>query len=141
MSNIKFRVLIDQDEDGIAVILITHDIGSVSVLADRVIVLYAGRIAEEGSALHVLTASAHPYTRGLLASVPDFRSETATGSREIPGLPPDQTRVLPGCRFAERCGVAQPACRMRRPVLARVGGDAVPHRAACPVVAAAEGIA
>ena len=59
-----------QKEDGIAVVLITHDIGAVSVLADRVIVLYAGQIAEEGSAIDVLTAPVHPYTRGLLGFGP-----------------------------------------------------------------------
>ncbi|MCY3876845.1 MAG: ABC transporter ATP-binding protein [Rhodobacteraceae bacterium] len=130
-----------QEEDGIAVVLITHDIGAVSVLADRVIVLYAGRIAEEGSAIDVLTAPVHPYTRGLLASVPDFRSDTATGTREIPGLPPDQTRLLPGCNFADRCAQTVASCRQKRPEVTRVGGTAVPHQAACPVVIAAEGIA
>ncbi len=129
-----------QEEDGIAVVLITHDIGAVSVLADRVIVLYAGRIAEEGNALDVLTAPVHPYTRGLLASVPDFRSETTAGTKEIPGLPPDQTRLLPGCRFVERCPLARPSCRTHRPLLTRVRGTA-PHRAACPVVIETEEVA
>ena len=129
-----------QKEDGIAVVLITHDIGAVSVLADRVIVLYAGRIAEEGSAIDVLTSPVHPYTRGLLASVPDFRSDRANGTREIPGLPPDQTRILPGCRFADRCAHAEVSCRERRPELLRVGGSEVPHRAACPIVISAEGV-
>ena len=129
-----------QKEDGIAVVLITHDIGAVSVLADRVIVIYAGRIAEEGSALDVLTAPVHPYTRGLLASVPDFRSDTASGTREIPGLPPDQTRVLPGCRFADRCPQAEASCRVKRPELIRVGGSGAAHRAACPIVTRAEGV-
>lgn len=127
-----------QKEDGIAVVLITHDIGAVSVLADRVIVLYAGQIAEEGSAVDVLTRPVHPYTRGLLASVPDFRSETATGTREIPGLPPNQTKVEPGCRFVERCSIAQPTCLVRRPALTLVGGGGGFHRAACPVVVEAE---
>ena len=130
-----------QKEDGIAVVLITHDIGAVSVLADRVIVLYAGQIAEEGSAVDVLTRPVHPYTRGLLASVPDFRSEIATGTREIPGLPPNQTKVEPGCRFAERCSMAEPSCRLHRPVLQLVGDGSAPHRAACPVVIAAERLA
>lgn len=128
-----------QQEDQIAVALITHDIGAVSVLADRVIVLYAGRIVEEGTALDVLTAPVHPYTRGLLASAPDFRSDTASGAHEIPGLPPDQTRLAPGCMFADRCAQAEPSCRARRPQLVRVGGAATPHRAACPIVIAAEG--
>lgn len=128
-----------QKEDGIAVVLITHDIGAVSVLADRVIVLYAGQIAEEGSAIDVLTQPVHPYTRGLLASVPDFRSESATGTREIPGLPPNQTRVEPGCRFVERCTLAIESCHTRRPVLSQVGASDIPHRAACPVVISSEG--
>ncbi|WP_422366276.1 ABC transporter ATP-binding protein [Pelagibius sp.] len=129
-----------QEEDGISVVLITHDIGAVSVLADRVVVLYAGRVAEEGSAIDVLTSPVHPYTKGLLASVPDFRSETATGTREIPGLPPDQTRLEPGCRFADRCNLVEPSCRAKRPELTHVGGAHVPHRAACPVVIGAEGV-
>lgn len=129
-----------QQEVGIAVILITHDIGAVSVLADRVIVLYAGRIYESGSAEDVLTAPMHPYTRGLLASVPDFRSETATGTREIPGLPPDQTRLMPGCRFADRCDRAEPSCRTDRPDATRIGGKTVPHLAACPIVVKVEGV-
>lgn len=129
-----------QKEDGIAVILITHDIGAVSVLADRVAVLYAGQVAEEGSAIDVLTAPVHPYTRGLLASVPDFRSENATGTREIPGIPPNQAQLMPGCRFADRCDRVQPTCRSHRPPLVKVGAGAVPHRVACPVVIAAEGI-
>lgn len=129
-----------QKEDAIAVVLITHDIGAVSVLADRVIVLYAGQIAEEGSAIDVLTNSVHPYTRGLLSSVPDFRSDVATGTREIPGLPPNQAKVEPGCRFAERCALVRPTCRTRRPPLILVGGSTVLHRAACPVVIEAEGL-
>lgn len=129
-----------QKEDGIAVILITHDIGAVSVLADRVAVLYAGQVAEEGSAVDVLTAPVHPYTRGLLASVPDFRSDSASGTKEIPGIPPNQAQLMPGCRFVDRCDRAEAACKTRRPRLQTVGTGAVPHRVACPVVIAAEGI-
>ena len=129
-----------QKEDGIAVILITHDIGAVSVLADRVAVLYAGQVAEEGSAIDVLTAPVHPYTRGLLASVPDFRSDSASGTKEIPGIPPNQAQLEAGCRFADRCDQVQPQCHTRRPRLQTVGTGAVLHRVACPVVIAAEGI-
>jgi oligopeptide/dipeptide ABC transporter ATP-binding protein len=129
-----------QKEDGIAVILITHDIGAVSVLADRVAVLYAGQVAEEGSAIDVLTAPVHPYTRGLLASVPDFRSDSASGTKEIPGIPPNQAQLMPGCRFVDRCDRAEAACKTRRPRLQTVAKGAVPHRVACPIVIAAEGI-
>ena len=130
-----------QKEDGISVVLITHDIGAVAAIANRVIVLYAGQIIEEGSALDVLTKPVHPYTRGLLASVPDFRSETASGAREIPGLPPSQIKLEPGCRFADRCAQVQPTCRARRPRLQTISIDSTHHRVACPVVIAAEGIA
>lgn len=130
-----------QKEDGIAVVLITHDIGAVAAIANRVIVLYAGQIVEEGSALDVLTKPVHPYTRGLLASVPDFRSDTASGAREIPGLPPNQIKLEPGCRFADRCALVQLVCRTRRPQLQTISVEATHHRVACPVVIAAEGIA
>jgi len=82
----------------------------------------------------------HPYTRGLLASVPDFRSDNASGTKEIPGIPPNQARLEPGCRFVDRCDRAIPACRSRRPRLQAVAKGTVPHRVACPVVIAAEGI-
>lgn len=129
-----------QKEDGIAVILITHDIGAVASVADRVIVLYAGQVAEEGSAVDVLTAPVHPYTRGLLASVPDFRSESASGPREIPGLPPNQIKLEPGCRFAERCAMVEDSCRRQRPRLRTVGSGTPAHRVACPVVIKTEKI-
>ena len=128
-----------QREDGLAIILITHDIGVVAAVADRVIVLYGGQIAEQGTALEVLTKPVHPYTRGLLASVPDFRRASGGPLQEIPGIPPSQTRLEPGCRFAERCASVQPACRVRRPVLEAVSqGASGPqpasgHLAACPV--------
>jgi oligopeptide/dipeptide ABC transporter ATP-binding protein len=97
-------------------------------------------VAEEGSAIDVLTAPVHPYTRGLLASVPDFRSDNATGTKEIPGIPPNQAQLMPGCRFADRCELVQPKCRSHRSPLVKVGAGPVPHRVACPVVIAAEGI-
>ena len=129
-----------QQEDGVAVVLITHDIGAVSVLADRVMVLYAGQVAEEGAAIDVLTDPVHPYTRGLLASVPDFRSDEASGTREIPGLPPNQARLEPGCRFVERCSYGQASCRTSRPPLVPVLRGTAPRRVACPVVLAEEAI-
>ena len=89
----------------------------------------------------LLTAPVHPYTRGLLASVPDFRSETATGTKEIPGIPPNQAQLMPGCRFADRCDLVLPACHNHRPRLQTIAVGDVPHRVACPVVIAAEGIA
>lgn len=123
-----------QREEGVAIILITHDIGAVSAVADRVVVLYAGQVAEEGSVEDVLTKPLHPYTRGLLASVPDFRSEVRETAHEIPGLPPNQMTLEPGCRFVNRCPVAQPACSILRPLLEPVPSSDGTHRVACPVV-------
>ena len=122
-----------QREEGIAVILITHDIGAVAAAADRVVVLYAGQIAEQGAVMDVLTRPAHPYTRGLLASVPDFRSGTRIVGREISGSPPNQIKLMPGCRFADRCPIALPQCRVSRPFLETVIASGEGHLAACPV--------
>ena len=130
-----------QHDEGIAVVLITHDIGVVASVADRVIVLYAGQVAEEGTAMDVLTQPIHPYTRGLLASVPDFRSDGCVTAREIPGLPPNQVRLEPGCRFADRCEMVEAECRVRRPPLQTISVAPSPHRVACPVVLRREGIA
>jgi peptide/nickel transport system ATP-binding protein len=130
-----------QKREGVAVILITHDIGAVSNLADRVMVLYAGQVAEEGSADDVLTKPLHPYTRGLLASVPDFRAKRRSGMQEIPGLPPNQVKLEAGCRFADRCSHVQDVCRSKRPRLQSVSREGVIHRVACPVILTAEGIA
>ncbi|MHB1101783.1 MAG: ABC transporter ATP-binding protein [Devosia sp.] len=121
-----------QREEGIAVVLITHDIGVVSTVADRVMVLYAGRIAEEGPAREVLTAPVHPYTIGLLGSVPDLRKPIGEPRQGIPGAPPDQSRLVPGCRFADRCPMVEPECRIHSPQLEQVPGADPMHRVACP---------
>ncbi|MEG3662442.1 dipeptide/oligopeptide/nickel ABC transporter permease/ATP-binding protein [Celeribacter halophilus] len=97
-------------ERGLAIIFITHDFGVVAQLCDRVAVMYAGRIVEEGPTKAVLDAPAHPYTKRLIACVP----ELGGGRRElaaIPGLPPVVDRLPEGCAFAARCDKAQDACR------------------------------
>nr|WP_306266284.1 ABC transporter ATP-binding protein [Pararhizobium sp. IMCC3301] len=119
-----------QRTEQIAVILITHDIGAVAAAADRVVVLYAGQIAEQGPVIDVLTDPIHPYTRGLLASVPDFRAPRGAERTEIPGLPPNQTQLEPGCRFADRCAQVEPKCRVQRPLLVALPGN---RSVACPV--------
>ncbi|MER9446714.1 MULTISPECIES: ABC transporter ATP-binding protein [unclassified Mesorhizobium] len=130
-----------QREEGIAVVLITHDIGVVASVADRVMVLYAGQVAEEGTAMDVLTRPTHPYTRGLLASVPDFRADERAATKEIPGLPPNQIRLEPGCRFAARCELVEPECHVHRPPLQTISTGGTPHKVGCPVVLRREGIA
>jgi peptide/nickel transport system ATP-binding protein len=96
-------------ETGTALIWITHDLSVIAGLADRVCVMYAGRIVEQGSAVAVLGAPSHPYTRGLLDSVP---SNHPRGGRlaQIPGMTPSLLDLPPGCPFRERCARAQPDC-------------------------------
>jgi len=113
-------------ERGLAIIFITHDFGVVAQLCDRVAVMYAGRIVEEGPTSEVLDAPAHPYTSKLIACVP----ELGQGRRElaaIPGLPPVVDRLPEGCAFADRCYKVQPDCRERRIPLIGTGA----RRARC----------
>ncbi|MGR3792611.1 dipeptide/oligopeptide/nickel ABC transporter permease/ATP-binding protein [Vannielia sp. SX4] len=98
-------------ERGLAIIFITHDFGVVAQLCDRVAVMYAGRIVEEGPTQSVLDAPAHPYTKRLIACVP----ELGGGRRKlaaIPGLPPVVNDLPPGCLFAARCDKCQPECKV-----------------------------
>ena len=99
-----------QSELGMGTIFVTHDLGVAAEIADRVAVMYAGRVIEEGPVADVLGAPAHPYTAGLLAStVHDQAPEEDIGA--IPGSPPDLRRLPPGCSFAPRCSLAMAACR------------------------------
>ena len=125
--------------EGLAVILITHDIGVVASAADRVVVLYAGRVAETGPVEEVLLTPVHPYTRGLLASVPDVRSDSGKGVEGIPGTPPDQSRLGIGCAFAPRCALSIAACLDLNPHLAEVETGSSGHRVACHVTNPAGG--
>jgi oligopeptide transport system ATP-binding protein len=116
-----------QEEMGLALVVVTHDLGVVAGLADRVVVMYAGRVVEAGPVDAIFAASGHPYTRALLASVPrrdDERGRLAA----IVGSPPNPTEVPPGCAFHPRCPLGQPACLDAVPDLRTVGAQ---HRAAC----------
>ena len=112
---------------GTAVVLITHDMGVVAETADRVVVMYAGRKVEEAGAADLFERAAHPYTRGLLGSIPHLddaaRSRGARRPRlnEIKGTVPSLARLPPGCSFAPRCGFADDRCREAAPPIA-------PHR-------------
>jgi len=100
-----------QREFDAALILITHDLGVVARVADRVAVMYAGELVETGSAKQVFTRPTHPYTEGLLACIP-IPGRTPPGSPlgVIPGMVPSLIGEPPGCGFAERCPYAEPAC-------------------------------
>jgi len=97
-----------------SVILITHDLGVVAGMTDRVIVMYAGRIFEQASTRELFARPANPYTKGLLRSMPDPAS-TQGALYQIPGLPPDLARLPPGCPFAPRCARAEAICRAEFP--------------------------
>jgi oligopeptide transport system ATP-binding protein len=105
-----------QKELGMAVIFVTHDLGVVAGLCDRVQVMYGGRIMETAGAPDLFRDPRHPYTRALQRSIPGLQPK----GRElftIPGLPPDVSKPIPGCAFAERCSFAADACRGVRPEL------------------------
>ncbi|WP_445263004.1 ABC transporter ATP-binding protein [Pseudokineococcus sp. 1T1Z-3] len=115
-----------RSEHGTGVIWITHDLGVVAGIADRVLVMYGGRCVEDGSAEDVLTRPRHPYTRGLLGALPDLAEPGADGEvpelRTVPGTPPQPTALPPGCVFWPRCPVrSDPRCEHEQPPLAAVG--------------------
>ncbi len=115
-----------------AVVFITHDMGVVSELADRVMVMYAGRIVERGSRAELFGDPSHPYTRALLGSIPPLTGEKPRRLPAIPGSPPSLLRLPKGCAFAPRCPARYEPCDGAKPVL--TGGS---HAAACFRVAQA----
>ena len=106
-------------ERGAAVLLISHDLGLISAVTDRTLVMYAGRLIEEGATRRVVHAPAHPYTQALLTATPRIRGAKADRLPAIPGRPPDLAAVPAGCRFAPRCAFAQERCREEEPRLRR----------------------
>ncbi|HZV92594.1 MAG TPA: ABC transporter ATP-binding protein, partial [Caldimonas sp.] len=126
-----------QREKGTAILLITHDMGAVAEMADRVVVMYAGRIIEHGSAAQVLQAPAHPYTQGLIDCLPELGSSVAEAGggkpaplAEIAGVVPSLWELASGCAFRERCTKAMPRCAADVPPMLAVG-SADGHGAAC----------
>ncbi len=107
-------------ESGTALIWISHDLAAVAAVADRIMVMYAGRIVETGPVRATLAAPRHPYTRGLLDSLP-ATAEPGARLRQIPGNTPALLSLPPGCPFAPRCGYADAACRTDPPVIDQVG--------------------
>jgi len=116
-----------QQELGMAVILITHDLGVVAGVCDRVLVMYAGRIMEAAQTRELFYQPKHPYTRALMGSLPMARDK---GEKlyTIPGLPPDMSRAMPGCPFAPRCEHSQEICRTGEVLLKPISDK---HESAC----------
>jgi peptide/nickel transport system ATP-binding protein len=126
------RQILDQlkelkDRLGISVILVTHDISVVAYICDRVVVMYAGKVAEAGPVHATLTAPAHPYTMGLKNAFPDLAGAAGVLT-PIEGAPPNLALPPPGCRFAPRCPFAEPRCTAAPPPLTEVSPG---HVAAC----------
>ncbi len=117
-----------QQETGAAILMITHDLGVVAGMSDRVTVMYAGRPVEQGSVDDIFQRSAMPYTIGLLGSVPRLDQGNQEALATLEGNPPSVVNLPPGCPFAPRCPLAGPACREAEPALLPVGAD---HTAAC----------
>ena len=116
-----------QRDTRMAVVIITHNMGVIAEFADRVLVMYAGRIAEEGPVDAVFTTPRHPYTVGLLGSTPSLERDSARLAT-IPGVLPQLSDSMPGCRFAPRCARRTGQCLVEKPPLIAVGGN---QRVAC----------
>jgi peptide/nickel transport system ATP-binding protein/oligopeptide transport system ATP-binding protein len=116
-----------RDEFGMAIIVITHNMGVIAETADRVLVMYAGRVIEEAPVATVFDRPLHPYTRGLLECVPSLTEDRAR-LVAIPGTLPDPARRPPGCAFGPRCAHALPGCAVAIPLLETLEPT---HQAAC----------
>jgi peptide/nickel transport system ATP-binding protein len=119
-----------RDEEGVSILYITHDIASARYVADRLIVMYAGQIAEQGPVEDVLAGPRHPYTQLLLSAVPDPKAELNVGAETDRGEPPKVIDPTPGCRFRWRCPLAIDVCHSVTPELVELAPG---HAAACHV--------
>jgi peptide/nickel transport system ATP-binding protein len=121
-----------RDEEGVSLLYITHDIASARYVADRMMVMYAGRVVESGPVEDVLQTPMHPYTQLLVAAVPDPRAALTVTAEQAAGEPPKVIDPQPGCRFADRCPLAQAVCRTTTPPLLTLEPG---HQVACHVAA------
>ena len=117
-----------QEQLGMAMILITHDFGVVSEVSDRILVMYAGYAMEYAPKQEFLLEPKHPYSLGLISSVPIIEARKSRRLKVIPGFPPDMLRLPPGCPFAPRCNYVQELCHQEMPALVEV---ATRHWCAC----------
>lgn len=116
-----------QQENGMAIVLITHSMGVIAECADRVVVMYAGRVAEQGPVDRIFDGSGHPYTKGLMRCTPELTG-TARRLTTIPGALPSLAALPPGCRFAPRCRLVRGDCERGQPPAIELDRD---HVAAC----------
>jgi oligopeptide/dipeptide ABC transporter ATP-binding protein len=120
-----------QQELGTAILMITHDLGVVAEMARKVVVMYAGKIAEQAPVEQIFAEPNHPYTQGLLQSLPRVDKDATSQKnrlQEIPGIVPSLLNLPPGCKFASRCPKAMAICEEQEPPLEQIGPD---HLSAC----------
>lgn len=117
-----------QRELGLSIVFVTHDIGAAAEIADRVAVMYGGRIVEQGSVADLLRAPRHPYTLALLKGRAHGAMQKGQRLETIPGSPPDLAALPPGCAFAPRCGFAEPRCQAAVPDIVPVAAG---HEVRC----------
>ncbi|OCH33644.1 peptide ABC transporter ATP-binding protein [Aliivibrio fischeri] len=117
-----------QDETGMSIIFITHDLGVVAEICDEVVVMYAGRVAEQAGIFELFDNPKHPYTQGLMASMPSLHLKPKTELDTIPGTVPSLNEMPSGCRFSTRCKYKQDKCDVEVPVMNQVG---VLHQVSC----------
>jgi len=115
-----------QEKFKMSIIIITHDLGVIAELADDIAIMYAGKIVEKAPSEKIFLEPAHPYTRGLISSVPRLTKRVEI--TWIPGLPPDLANPPPGCRFHPRCKEAMDICKKEEPPIVKIGPD---HEVAC----------
>jgi oligopeptide/dipeptide ABC transporter ATP-binding protein len=112
---------------GLTVVMISHDVGAIAAIAQRVAVMYAGVVVEQGATNDILTRPRHPYTQGLLAALPDIEGDHQS-LEAIPGTIPNLIRPPSGCRFHPRCPRATAICTSEKPAMTSIGAD---HVVAC----------
>ncbi|OCH01770.1 ABC transporter ATP-binding protein [Aliivibrio fischeri] len=117
-----------QDETGMSIIFITHDLGVVAEICDEVVVMYAGRVAEQAGIFELFDNPKHPYTQGLMASMPSLHLKPKTELDTIPGTVPSLNEMPSGCRFSTRCKYKQDKCDVEVPAMNQVG---VLHQVSC----------
>ena len=118
-----------RDRVGTAIVMITHDLGIIAEMCDEVNVMYAGQIVEQANVFDLFDRPSHPYTRGLLASIPKATEKRETARlNSIPGVVPNLAKLPPGCRFNPRCGDAMPICKLQQPKLTDLGNG---HKVRC----------
>ena len=126
------RLLDELRRDGLAIVMITHDLSTAAHFADRIAVMYLGRIVEEGPAKDVVRNPLHPYTKALISVVPKRDPRDSTEPQILKGETPNPVHIPSGCRFHPRCPIAQEECRSIDPELRRPESATSPeHRAAC----------